>query len=236
MTAYDTWITEAAEIVVPHREPPLLSVVPARSEPRSGLYREGVKRAFDILAIVLALPLILPLIALLALLVALDGGHPFYSQDRIGRGGRIYRIWKLRTMIRDADAHLERHLDANPPLRREWDSKQKLTDDPRITRMGRILRKTSMDELPQLFNVLVGQMSLVGPRPMMVSQKALYPGTDYYDLRPGITGLWQISDRNRSTFAARAEFDLHYNRDLSLWTDLKILAATVRVVLRGTGC
>ncbi len=207
-----------------------------RTRPASiGLYRAGMKRAFDIVMILLALPVTLPLVGALALLIALNGGHPFYQQERIGRGGRIYRMWKLRSMVLHADTHLETHLDANPGLREEWDSKQKLMDDPRITPMGRFLRKSSIDELPQLLNVLTGDMSLVGPRPMMVSQQPLYPGTDYYQLRPGITGFWQISDRNQTTFADRAGYDARYNRDLSLRTDLRILAATVRVVLRGTG-
>jgi len=130
---------------------------------------------------------------------------------------------------------LEQHLASDPALRAEWDSKQKLMNDPRITRIGTIIRKCSVDELPQLLNVLRGEMSLVGPRPMMVSQKPLYPGRDYYELRPGITGLWQVSDRNESTFADRAKFDAQYNDQLSFKTDLSILARTVRVVVRGTG-
>jgi lipopolysaccharide/colanic/teichoic acid biosynthesis glycosyltransferase len=149
--------------------------------------------------------------------------------------GRVYRIWKLRTMVHDADARLEAHLRADPSARAEWNSKQKLLDDPRITPMGRILRKSSLDELPQLLNVVRGEMSLVGPRPMMVSQQRLYPGRDYYRLRPGLTGLWQISDRNASTFADRAKFDAVYNRTLSFGLDFGILISTIRVVIRGTG-
>jgi lipopolysaccharide/colanic/teichoic acid biosynthesis glycosyltransferase len=138
-------------------------------------------------------------------------------------------------MVRDADKCLEDCFRADPALRQEWDQKQKLINDPRVTKRGRMLRKASLDELPQLWNVLRGDMSLVGPRPMMVEQKSLYPGQDYYDLRPGITGLWQISDRNESSFAERARFDAVYNRTLSLPVDIGILFATVRVVLRGTG-
>ncbi len=139
-------------------------------------------------------------------------------------------------MVKGADACLEQYLRDNPELRHEWDSKQKLVNDPRITSLGRFLRASSLDELPQFFNVLVGNMSLVGPRPMKVSQKALYPGEDYYDLRPGITGLWQISDRHRTTFAERATYDSRYNRILSLASDLAILAATVKVVFGNAGC
>ena len=200
-----------------------------------GVYRLVIKRALDLCLVVMSLPFVILVIGLLALIVALDGGRPFYFQSRIGRNGRVYRMWKLRSMVVDADSRLEAYLAANPAARAEWDLTQKLKADLRITRFGRILRKSSLDELPQLWNVLKGDMSLVGPRPMMVSQKALYPGTAYYRLRPGITGSWQVSDRNESSFAARAKFDLDYDRALSLRTDLKILMATVRVVLRATG-
>ncbi len=199
------------------------------------LYRSGVKRVTDVSLVVLSLPFVLPIIIILALLIACDGGKPLYFQNRIGRGGKIYRIWKLRTMVSDADSLLNDHLASNDAARDEWNATQKLKRDPRITSFGRILRKTSLDELPQLFNVLRGDMSLVGPRPMMAEQRSLYTGTDYYDLRPGITGYWQISDRNDSEFAARVHFDTRYNADLSCLTDMKILVATVGVVLRGTG-
>jgi lipopolysaccharide/colanic/teichoic acid biosynthesis glycosyltransferase len=203
---------------------------------RPGLYRNGLKRVFDLVLVLLAAPAVLPVVLALALAVAVDGGRPFYSQDRIGRGGRAYRIWKLRTMVPDAETRLAAHLAADPAARAEWAVNQKLAADPRVTAMGSLLRRTSLDELPQLWNVLVGDMSLVGPRPMMVDQKPLYPGEAYYGLRPGITGSWQVSARNTSSFADRAQFDDDYDRRLSLFTDLRLLAATVRVVLRGTGC
>ena len=212
-----------------------IEVLPPARPVRPGLYRQTVKRGIDLVLVALAAPLVAPLVGLLALLVARSGGQPFYCQSRIGRDGRPYRMWKLRTMVPDADARLEAHLRANPAARAEWNSKQKLLDDPRITPVGHVLRKASLDELPQLWNVARGDMSLVGPRPMMVTQQRLYPGRDYYELRPGITGLWQISDRNASTFADRAKFDTVYNRTLSMGLDLGILISTVRVVLRGTG-
>jgi len=213
------------------------SLAKALSAPRlrTGLYRRGAKRMLDTLAVLAALPVVLPLIVILALLVARDGGVPFYRQARVGRAGRIYSMWKLRSMVVDADARLAAHLDANPAARAEWESTQKLKCDPRITRFGRLIRKTSLDELPQLINVLTGDMSLVGPRPMMPEQQAIYPGRAYYALRPGITGIWQVSERNNSTFADRARFDAAYERDVSLGTDVKLLLATVHVVLRGTG-
>lgn len=208
-----------------------------RPSPRHGraLYRDGGKRCLDIALVLLGAPFVLPLVLILAALIRRDGGPAFYSQKRLGQGGRIYRIWKLRTMVTDADARLEAHLASDPQARREWDSHQKLRHDPRITRIGRVLRKCSMDELPQLWNVLKGEMSLVGPRPMMPCQKHLYPGRAYYRLRPGITGPWQVSKRNGCSFAARAEFDETYAREMSLFTDLRLLVATVGVVFCATG-
>jgi len=185
--------------------------------------------------VIVSAPFSLAVISILALDVMLGGHAPFYSQDRVGLNGRVFRIWKLRTMVHKADAKLEDYLAANPAARREWDSTQKLKDDPRITRVGRLLRKTSLDELPQLWNVINGTMSLVGPRPMMVEQQPAYPGTAYFRLRPGMTGLWQISDRNDTTFAGRAAYDERYFRDLSLRMDLGIILRTVAVVCRGTG-
>ena len=199
------------------------------------VYRRFLKPTLDFVIVFAALPIVIPVIAILALIVWLDGGNPFYSQQRIGKNGKIYRIWKLRTMVHDADRRLDTLLASNPEARAEWDLTQKLRKDPRITRVGALLRRTSMDELPQLWNVLRGEMSLVGPRPMMPCQRSLYPGNDYEALRPGITGPWQVSKRNNSSFADRAAYDSLYCERLSLMTDIRLLAATFRVVLRGTG-
>ena len=193
------------------------------------------KRIFDCFLIVISLPIVLPLILISAFLVALDGSSPFYWQERLGRGGRVFKILKLRTMILNADEALESYLRVNPEARLEWEHKQKLCRDPRVTWIGRILRKTSLDELPQLWNVLKGDMSLVGPRPMMVEQKDMYPGQLYYRLRPGITGLWQVSDRNITSFADRAVYDGEYYQNLSFRLDASLIVRTVSVVLRGTG-
>ncbi len=202
---------------------------------RRGLYRSFGKRGLDVLAVVLTGIIVVPLILLLALVVVHDGSSPFYWNDRVGRGGRTFRMLKLRTMVPNAERMLEQYLDRNPEARLEWSSTQKLKADPRITRVGRLLRKTSMDELPQLWNVLIGDMSLVGPRPMMPSQRSLYSGLAYYALRPGITGPWQVSERNEVEFSKRAEFDREYDENLSLLTDLRLLLATTRVVIKGTG-
>lgn len=215
---------------------PTLVVGPSyRRAATNDVYLNIFKRVLDLALVLITAPLWLPVIALGALLIATDGHSPFYSQDRVGRGGRVFRLWKLRTMVVNADAHLEAYLDANPEARAEWDATQKLKNDPRITMVGRIFRKTSLDELPQIINVLLGDMSLVGPRPMMVSQQELYDGAGYYMLRPGLTGTWQVSDRNSTTFSGRVHYDNEYARTVSLMQDMGVLFRTVGVVFRGTG-
>lgn len=211
------------------------TVVGAASQTKSNFYRSIVKTTFDVVLVLGAGLVVLPIILVMACLIALDGHNPFYSQLRVGKGGKNFRMWKMRTMVPNADAMLERYLDQNPEARAEWDRTQKLKKDPRITFVGRILRKTSLDELPQLFNILNGTMSLVGPRPMMVSQRDYYPGKAYYRLKPGITGFWQISDRNESSFVARVRYDEAYDTVVSLRTDIGVLFRTVGVVIRGTG-
>jgi len=167
----------------------------------------------------------------------IEGGNPFYRQTRLGRGGKHFPILKLRTMVRDADAVLEDYLVSDPEMRREWDEKQKLINDPRVTRVGALLRSTSLDELPQLWNVMTGDMSLIGPRPMMPEQLPMYGNpAEYFALRPGITGLWQISARNENSFGFRNEVDAAYNRQMSLGSDVRIIFKTVGVMLRRTGC
>ena len=163
-----------------------LHTLPLHRMRRSGIYRSYLKRLLDVILVLMGLPIVLPLIALLAAIVTLGGGKPFYSQLRIGKDGKQFRMWKLRTMIRNADELLESYLQQNHAAREEWNATQKLKNDPRITAAGRFLRKSSMDELPQLCNVLGGTMSLVGPRPMMVNQEQNYHGQSYYELRPGI--------------------------------------------------
>ncbi|KKC38905.1 sugar transferase [Devosia epidermidihirudinis] len=207
-----------------------------RSKIGAGIYGNGGKRMLDLILVLIGGVVFLPLILILAALVRLDGSSAIYRQPRIGKNGRIFLLWKLRSMVPDADAALERYLASDAAARAEWDRSQKLRHDPRLTRIGATLRRYSLDELPQLWNVLMGDMSLVGPRPMMPSQRTLYPGTAYYDFRPGLTGLWQISARNDCSFADRASYDNLYAQEISLATDLRILACTVSVVLRGTGC
>ena len=205
------------------------------SASRRGIYRLGIKRLIDVIAILATLPVVLPFMALVAVAIAFDGASPFFRQERIGKDGRRFTIWKFRTMVPDAEALLNRYLESNDLARIEWESKQKLSIDPRVTRVGRVLRRTSLDELPQLLNVPRGDMSLIGPRPMMPCQQPLYPGKAYYNLRPGMTGSWQVSARHTSDFSDRAQYDDAYDRDVTFLNDLRILLGTVSVVLRGTG-
>jgi lipopolysaccharide/colanic/teichoic acid biosynthesis glycosyltransferase len=198
-------------------------------------YYPGIKRAVDVVFVLLTSPASLILVGLLSLIVKADGGMAFYKQTRVGLHGRPFTLWKLRTMVPDAEGALQKYLVANPAAKREWDETQKLRRDPRITRWGGCIRKYSLDELPQLWNVLIGNMSLVGPRPMLPDQTAFYPGSAYFSVRPGLTGLWQVSERNKSPFASRAAYDSRYVEKMSLRLDLWVLVLTARVVFRGTG-
>lgn len=201
---------------------------------RLALYRSA-KRAFDIVATLSAAPVAVAMIGALALLIKLDGGPAFYAQPRLGKNGKPFKLWKLRTMVPNASRMLEAYLQQNPEARQEWNRTQKLRNDPRITWIGRYLRKYSVDELPQLWNVFLGQMSLVGPRPMLPEQWSQYPGNTYFEMRPGLTGLWQVSERNSCSFAERAMHDTRYSKLISFSTDLQIMVQTVVVVVRGTG-
>lgn len=201
----------------------------------SSVYSDTVKPILDkVLALIALIPACV-IMALVIPFILLDGGPAFYRQARVGQNGRGFSILKLRSMVPNADEILEAYLAENATARAEWDRNQKLRYDPRITWIGRIIRKSSIDELPQIFNVLRGEMALVGPRPMMPSQRKLYPGVAYYALRPGITGFWQTSERNESSFAERAYFDTSYYQQVSLWTDVRVMFKTVGVVIAGTG-
>lgn len=196
------------------------------------------KRAIDITVSGLGLLLLSPVLGLIALAIALDSpGGVFYRQRRIGKGGREFGMLKFRTMRRDADEVLHRVLASDPVLQREWQTYQKLQRDPRITRVGRLLRRFSLDELPQLWNVLIGEMSIVGPRPIMLNQQEMYGPNFRHYIRvvPGITGLWQISGRNRTSFAQRTAFDAEYINNWTIWSDIYILVRTAWVVLRRDG-
>ncbi len=200
--------------------------------------RLAIKRGIDLLFCLLLLPFLLPIGLVLALLIRLDSAGPaLYRQRRIGRDGRLLSVYKFRTMVADADAKLREWLARDPVLREEWERDHKLRHDPRVTRMGRFLRKTSLDELPQLLNVVMGDMSLVGPRPIVADEVKKYGAVfdEYCRVRPGITGLWQISGRNNTTYAERVSFDHYYINNWSVWMDIWILTRTIPVVLTGYG-
>lgn len=200
-----------------------------------GFYGHYGKRMLDIVLVLLAAPAVLMVALIIVILVSLDGSSPFFRQWRVGRHGRLFRMWKFRSMVPDAEAKLQDHLSSCSAAAAEWKHFQKLKKDPRITRFGAVLRRTSLDELPQLWNVLKGDMSLVGPRPMLPDQRPLYPGQAYYKLRPGITGPWQVSDRNTCGFADRAGFDHRYLDEMSLGTDLRLIGETLPVVALASG-
>lgn len=192
------------------------------------------KRVVDGFLASAAFAVLLPAFAIIPLLIKLTSKGPvFYRQRRLGRDGREFRIWKFRSMYADADARLKQVLAENPAARDEWESTFKLSRDPRVTRFGRFLRKTSLDELPQLFNVFAGEMALIGPRPI-VEAEVKYYGSSYdtfASVRPGITGLWQVSGRSDTGYARRVELDTYYALNWSPWLDLWILLRTVFAVL-----
>jgi Undecaprenyl-phosphate galactose phosphotransferase WbaP len=201
-------------------------------------YDRNLKRLLEILLIIISSIVVLPLIILLSVAVRLDSAGPiFYRHKRIGMNGSEIKVWKFRTMVPDADQRLEEYLACHPGLRKEWESTQKLKKDPRVTRVGRFLRKTSLDELPQLINVVLGEMSLVGPRPIVDDEIKHYGAHIrlYQRVRPGITGLWQVSGRNDVGYALRVRLDEYYVRNWSIWLDIYILIRTIWVVGTGHG-
>jgi Undecaprenyl-phosphate galactose phosphotransferase WbaP len=196
------------------------------------------KRLIDMLGSLSALLVLSPLLAAVALLVRLTSpGTVFYGHSRFGRNDSIFKAWKFRTMVSSSDEVLSRHLNLHPQARQEWDRDRKLKNDPRVTAVGKWLRRYSLDELPQLWNVLIGDMSLVGPRPIVRSEIDKYgPAYDLYKrVLPGITGLWQVSGRNNTTYDERIAFDQYYVRNWSVWLDAYILARTIRTVITGDG-
>jgi exopolysaccharide production protein ExoY len=178
-----------------------------------------------------------PLMLALAWLIRRDGGPATFAHYRVGRGGRVFMCLKFRTMREDAERALRDMLERNPALRAEWQRAQKLADDPRVTPFGKWLRRSSLDELPQLLNVLRGEMALVGPRPVTVPELRRYGRArwHYLSVVPGMTGLWQVSGRNGTDYERRVELDQLYVKTRSAWLDCKILARTVQVVLTRDG-
>ena len=197
-----------------------------------------MKRAFDIVVVLLIAPLVVIVGAVIAVCIVVDSpGSVFFSHRRVKCGGKHFRMWKFRTMCRDASHILEQHLERHPEDRKEWLLHHKLRVDPRVSAFGSFLRRSSLDELPQIWNVLIGTMSLVGPRPIVSAEIEKYgPDFVYYTaVKPGITGLWQASGRSTLTYAERVELDRFYVENWSLWLELKILVRTIRSVVSSEG-
>lgn len=209
-----------------------------RSKPEPAPIGGVVKRGFDIIGAATGLVLLSPLLLLLALLVKLsDGGPVFYGHRRIGRGGRVFACLKYRTMVENGDEALAAHFAANPESRAEWQATRKLKTDPRVTRVGQVLRKLSLDELPQIINILLGDMSIVGPRPVVKDELDIYGSCAVFYLksRPGLTGLWQISGRNDISYDNRVALDRHYVENWSFAADLLIIVKTIPAVCFSRG-
>ncbi|EJP32583.1 undecaprenyl-phosphate galactose phosphotransferase WbaP [Selenomonas sp. FOBRC9] len=204
---------------------------------RSALNRT-VKRAFDLVCSILGLIVILPVMVGVAVAIYIDDpGAVVFAHRRIGRNGRTFSCYKFRSMVKDAETRLTQYLAENPEAREEWERDFKLKDDPRITRIGHFLRRTSLDELPQILNVIRGEMSLVGPRPIVQKEIVRYGDliSDYYLVPPGITGLWQVSGRSDTTYDERVQMDSWYVRNWSIWLDFVYLMKTVQVVFKKEG-
>ena len=197
-----------------------------------------IKRAFDLLFTICGGLCILPFLLVIAVMVAVDNkGNVIFVHRRIGRDGKEFKCYKFQTMIPNAQEALEKYLAENPAARKEWEESFKLTDDPRVTKLGNILRKTSLDEMPQLWNVIRGDMSLVGPRPIVAKEIERYGEyfREYAMVTPGITGMWQASGRSDTTYEERVEMDTWYVRNWSVWIDLMYLFKTVKIVFTGKG-
>jgi lipopolysaccharide/colanic/teichoic acid biosynthesis glycosyltransferase len=203
----------------------------------SSVYTNYFKRVLDIMFVALTLPLVLPVMAVLYFIVRRDGGPFFYRHTRVGKDGVEFGCLKIRSMVVDAERKLRELIDQDADVREEWELHFKLSDDPRITPIGKLLRKTSLDELPQLFNILAGDMSVVGPRPITQEELAHYGEAkdSYVSVRPGLTGPWQISGRREADFESRALLDTEYAKSVSFFRDLYIVLMTVPEVLMARG-
>lgn len=200
---------------------------------QTGFYSARGKRIFDVAFLLCVLPVVLPLITVLALIVSLNGSAPFFKQSRIGKNGRLFSCYKLRSMVIAAETQLLDILVEDQMAAAEWSERQKLGKDPRVTAVGRLLRKTALDELPQFLNVLRGDMSLVGPRPVVPEELARYGvfASHYLSLRPGLTGRWQISDRFATPYDERVQMDVEYHKNVTFMGDLWIILRTPVSVL-----
>lgn len=203
----------------------------------TNLYQGAGKRIFDIVFVLIAIPFLAPLMIGLVIFLHFSGGQPFFGHTRIGHNGKAFKCWKFRSMVTNGDALLAHTLATDPEARAQWKCSRKLESDPRVTRIGHFLRRSSIDELPQLWNVLKGEMSIVGPRPIPEDELKLYGPhmVDYVKLRPGLTGLWQVNGRGKVDFQTRVKMDVRYKNSLCFWNDFKIIVGTVGAVVGQTG-
>lgn len=209
----------------------------AQSVPTRLVASDRIKRAFDVSASTLILLTILPLGAMICIALLMQGRPFLIRHNRVGRNGQLFPCLKFRTMVVDAEARLNRYLAENPAAQNEWNASRKLKDDPRVTSIGKVLRKSSLDEIPQLLNVIRGEMSLVGPRPI-VPAEAIHYGSRierYHAVRPGMTGVWQVSGRSDVSYERRVELDCKYVAERNFISDIYILFATIPAVLRSKG-
>lgn len=209
----------------------------SRSNRHFRFYTRFGKRTLDIVLSLALLPILGPIIILLGLFVARGGALGLFAHERVGKNGKTFRCWKIRTMGTDAEARLTALLAADPCAADEWARTQKLSNDPRVTRLGRTLRRTSIDELPQIWNILRGDMSFVGPRPITASELDRYGAfaPTYLSLKPGVTGHWQIHGRSNGCYQERLKMDVFYAANINLLRDLSLILATILVVIQPTG-
>ena len=215
-----------------------IASLPAINDPQTRPVGGVLKRMLDIFIAVNALIALAPLMLGVALIIwASSNGPILYGHQRVGFGGRTFKCWKFRSMVVDGDTVLERHLRGNVEAQREWATDRKLRDDPRVTPIGAVIRMLSIDELPQLFNILMGDMSVVGPRPVVAAELRLYNASagHYLRTRPGLTGMWQVSGRSDLSYRKRVQLDRYYVMRWNIFADMSIILRTIPAVLKSRG-
>lgn len=199
-------------------------------------FRTVFKRLFDLFLVVVVTPIFLPIMIVVFCIISLQGGKPIFRHSRVGLNGKHISVFKFRTMVHNAESKLEETLSSNTSLRREWDATHKLENDPRVTKIGRLLRKSKLDELPQIFNVINGSLSFVGPRPLTIKEFdtrfTKSQAEIYLSVRPGITGHWQSQQSQKFTYADRIQMEIFYVENMSFALDIKILWLTLLIIIR----
>jgi len=215
----------------------MTAVAIAKKSPLDNPFVKSIKTAIDICGAACGVLILSPLFLFIAYKIRKDGGKAFYAHERIGKNGKTFKCLKFRSMVSNSQEVLESLLANDADAKAEWERDFKLKNDPRITPIGAFIRKTSLDELPQLLNVLKGEMSLVGPRPVVEEERKYYGEhwNEFLSVKPGMTGLWQVSGRNDTSYDERVALDIQYIRNWSLWLDIKIIYKTVFVIINPKG-